>query len=518
MLNAIGRAVEGAAKARRQTKAPLYIRREQGPDPNQLIENISALDFFNNLTEEQQLRLNLKLSWIYSDIDLIARETASTEHHVLSSDEIGKKTRLDTSKLFRLVEEPNPYMSKPFLLRMIVYWLSISRRGAFVYMAPDKADKTKINELWPIQSTRITPQKNNDGYLSHYEYITGGTQSRPKRKFRIPANYVIWLRYPDPLDLWGSLPPLLAALDAAETYKNVAESENKLFGNARGIPLSIVSTSPEVQDRDFEVVRDQIRSDWQDGTNIAVTRGGQISVASVGFSQKDLESIMSKINSRDEIDSVFFGFPIRTEKLVSGEGLKEVDRFVKEKTIWPLLDLIKHDFTQQLARRYFEKNVEIVFADIRTADRALTIQEKIINSRTRTINEMREDDGQSPFIDDLFPGYGDLPVSMATNPSFVQLYYNIGADSLVDEGRIAKEPEVGNVNTLQDPSLTVAEAAKIVAMRQELVQMKKVIKKDPNRKFVTEFINDDIYSELLSSDNPIQTIEVLIKWIDDVRH
>jgi hypothetical protein len=526
MLKDIGRAFGGATKARRKTDAPLYIRREAAasPDFQSMLPVHDPLLGLDGLDEEELLRLQLNLSWIYSDIDLMARETASVQHHVLKEDdETGKKTRLDTSDLFKLIEQPNPYMTKPFLLRMIVYYLNISRRGAFVFMAPRKGARNDIVELWPIPSNRIRPIKSKDNYLSHYVYTTGGTLANPeKRDTRIPKSHVIWFRYPDPSDLWASLPPLLAALDAAETYKNVSESEKKLFGNARGTPLSIVSVSADVNDPDFQTVRDQIKNDWQDGTNIAVARAGQISVGSIGFSQRDLEAIASKISTRDEIDSVFFGFPFRSEKLNSGEGLKEVDRFVKEKTIWPLLDLIKHYLTQQLARPFFGEKLEVTFDDIRTADRALTIQEKIINSRTRTINEMREDDGLSPFPEDPFPGYGELPVQLATNPSFVQVFYDIGdnGESSVDEGRIEKDPEVGNVDTLQDPSLSVAEASKMtkairIATTAELRSMKKVFSKDPKRLFQTEFVTPDLMERINNhGGDPIGAINQIIKEIE----
>lgn len=539
MLSLLRQSVEETVKARKPAKAPAYIRAEAAASDKLIpIETIDSI--FSELSAEQQLQLSLKLGWIYADIDLISRESSSTPHHVLhqESGENGKKVRMDESDLFRLFQFPNPYMSKPFLLRMLIYWLNISDRGAFIFVAPDKNDITKPEELWPIPSTRIEPVKSPDNYITHYEYTTGGTYTNPQKKvLRILASHVIWLRYPDPFDLWKSLPPLLFALRAAQNYEKIVEAESKLFGNARGVPLSIVSVDPEINNTDFEIVREQIKHDWQDGTNVAVTKAGTINVASVGFNQKDLEAISSKISSRDEIDSIFFGFPLRTEKLVSGEGLKEVDRFIKEKTIWPLLDLIANDLTLQLAHRFYDPNDEIKFQDIRTADRALTIQEKIVDGRYRTVNEMRERDGESPFENPDFPDYGLLPVQLANNPSFIDIYYGLSAKTQleladaqaqnspggVDRGRIENPQDIGNLPGLQDPERMAstsdqsAKSAQLTAIKAELAQMKKVLKKSPDRLFEREFVPDELNEQIVNSDDPIGEITKFMELVDGIK-
>jgi hypothetical protein len=536
MYTSLGEAYRDAsAKARRKAKAPPHIRQDAMLDPTSVVSRLTVDEWLAGLDEEKKLALSYRLGWIYADIDLIARETAAVKHHALEHEKskTGKKSRIDNSDLFKLIQYPNEFISKPFLLRFLIYWLSISDRGAFIYVAPQKGNPSKPVELWPMVSTRVRPIKSKDNYIKYFEYTSGAKTAGGKNKLlRIHPKYVLWFRYPDPIDLWKSLPPLLAALRAAQTYTDIVDTEQKLFGLARGVPLSIVSTDPDINPTDFEVVREQIKSDWMDGTNIAVTRGGTISVASVGFNQKDLETINAKFSSRDEIDSIFFGFPLRTENLNSGDGLKEIDRLIKEKTIHPLLDLIAQELTLQLAKRFYKDNYEIIFEDIRTADRALKIQEDLVNGRIHSVNEMREARGESPFENDLMPDWGDLPVSLATNPSFTSLVYGIGmeeevegeekdkkksGDSPVDEGRIEKDPDVGNTSGLLDPERvapTEVKGALDIALRDELKKLRKVKSNNPDREFHRTYITDDIWNSIKDDNDPIGKIDKLIEVIN----
>ena len=125
----------------------------------------------------------------------------------------------------------------------------------------------------------------------------------------------------------------------------------------------------------------------EDGSTIAIARAGTISVESLGFNQKDLEIIGNQELTRDKIDSIFFGYPLRSESAFDGDGIKEGNRLLKEETIYPLNVLIEEELTKSTIKPYWGENLIGRFADVRTADRALTIQENNVNSRWKTVDE-----------------------------------------------------------------------------------------------------------------------------------
>jgi len=536
-------------KARLKKTAPGYIGAEVSAQKMGLY---SSSDEFNQwlsgLSQEKLQKLYLTISWIYSSIEIIARETSSTPAHVRQRINDRKSVDVSRHPFELLIEHPNDFMTKTFLMRYTIYWLSLSDRGAFWFLAPDADDENKINEIWPIHSEKIEPIKDANHYVKHFRYTTGHEESR--KSYKIPAKYIIWFRYPDPMDYWASLPPLRAALLPGEIDLAISGNQKKFYTEGRGLPLSLVSLDPSISDPDFEAVKADIKSDWSNsGASIAVARGGMFDVKSLGFTQKDLEIIASQEMTRDRISTIFFGYPILTSNLVSGEGLKQIDKWIKEKTVYPLHVLMAEQITLQGLHPFFDQDLSFVFDDVRTADRALTIQEKNIDSRWMTVNQMRAKSGDDDIDIPQLPGYGDLPVGLANNPSFVSLIYGlnmsaaVGADEDgIDGGKVENAPEVGNLPQSQDslsvtnqlargdtrPSRMVEnirsfDAVYKEAFKGELKKMKTVYRRgleregNPlNRDFASDIIDDEMMDAIKSDIKDISDVDVLNEYFSEL--
>lgn len=537
------------AKARLRRTAPNYIGGEVQSQKMGLYSSSDEFsEWLSGLSQEKIQKLYLSISWIYSNIEMIARETSATPSHVRKRVNDRKQVDVARQPLELLIEHPNDFMTKTFLMRYTIYWLSLSDRGAFWFLAPDADDPNKINEIWPIHSERIKPKKDPNHYVQSFEYTTG--HGEDKKKYTIPAKYVVWFRYPDPMDYWASLPPLRAALLPGEIDLAITANQKKFYTEGRGLPLSLISLDPSISDPDFEAVKADIKADWSNsGASIAVARGGMFDVKSLGFTQKDLEIIASQEMTQGRIDTVFFGYPIHTKNMVSGEGLKQIDKWIKEKTIYPLHVLIAEQLTLQVLHQFYSNDLFFVFDDVRTADRALTIQEKNIDSRWMTINQMRAKSGDDDIDVPQLPDYGNLPVSLATNPSFISVLYGLNmtpdtgdnADG-VDGGKVENAPEVGNLPQSQD-SLSVtnqmargdARPSRMVenirsfdaiykeAFRGELKKMKTVyrrgLERDGNplsREFVSDIIDDEMMDSIKSDIQDIDNIDVLNEYFSEL--
>lgn len=458
-------------KARRPNSMPPYIARDVAANDN----FFTWENFWSEKTEEEKQRIALSVSWIYSAIDLIAGECAATGFRVMEVKPNEKAVDIPNHPFEERLKEPNEFMTKTFLLRYTIYWLEMSRLGAFWYLAPDK-QTGELAEIWPINPNQMTVVPSTTQFVDYFIYTP---KKSSNKGYRINPKYVAWFRYPDPFDYWASLPPLLAALLPAEIELGIQNSQNKFYSESRGIPLSLVSLDPDLGDADFESARADIRDDWSNGATIAIARAGDIDVKSLGFTQRDLEILGNQNITRDKIDSIFFGYPIRSDSAFDGDGIKEADRLVKEKKIFPLLTLVAEEVTKNVIRRFYDRGLVGEFDDVRTADRALNIQEDSLNSRWRTVDEMRTKDGLPPLDNTEFPGMGQLLVWLATNPSFVATKY--GLNNRVDGGNIETPPDVGNLNESLAPeamanNLVNSQAEKL-AVITELKQWKTVAKR-----------------------------------------
>lgn len=471
----------------RKTRNPAYIRAEVGTKDVPVWSEKSMYEI-DDMDEDQLLKLITVVNWIYANIELIARDVRTVPMHLKRKDE-----KVEDHQFLELMRRPNPFMSRSYLLSLIVYWLSVSRNGAFLYLSPDVNNPRVIREIWPINSKRVEVIPDKRNFVKTFLYTPSNNTDKP---IRINPEYVVWFRYPS-FDYWESLPPLLAAISASEIELGVLKTQKKAYTESRGIPLSLVSVSEDLNDTDFARVRNAIREDWEnDGTTVAIARAGTIDIKSVGISAKDLEIMSAQQFTRDKIDSAFFGFPIRSDAFQSGEGLKQLNKFISEKTIYPLLVLLQEELTLQMLEPFWpNEKLTVMFEDVRIQDRALGIQEMNVTSRWSTIDEMRQLRDMKPIeVDDDFEGYGNLPVMLASNPAFIMKKYGIDIDPNMRE---PEQPDnIGNLPESLDPQATVnnlteaarddiaknttlADAAQ-EGVRVELTRMLKVYRKSPD--------------------------------------
>lgn len=512
-----------AEKARKPNQIAPHISRDVISTTN-----MSWDQYWKTKDDVEKQRIMLRISWIYSAVDLIARQSASTPLKVKRTKKGEKKVDIDNHPFEVLMKSPNPFMTKTFLLRYLIYGLEMSRNGAFWYLAPDRTTK-QLAEIWPINPTQITVVPSPTQFVDYYLYTPLNTS---ERAYKIDPKYIAWFRYPDPFDYWGSLPPFLAAMLPAEIEMGIQGQQAKFYSESRGVPLSLVSLDPDLSDSDFETARTDIKEDWSSGATIAIARAGDIDVKSLGFTQKDLEIIGNQELTRDKLDSIFFGYPIRSDSAFDGDGIKEADRLVNEKTIFPLLTLISEQITKDIIIPFYDAEFIAEFDDVRTADRSLNIQENQLASRWQTMNEMRAKGGEAPMVVPRLDGIGDLPVWLATNPSFVSTYYQLmpsapqGSGNGIDGGNIEAFPEAGNLTDSAAPEATInrlaSSAAEKMAIQSDLKRWKTVAKRaqknGDKRPFVSGVIPntlvDRIELELIKARTP-EAIDTLFGKVRD---
>lgn len=499
-------------KANKRHKVPPYISREIAPLDEMLY------NYFYDYTEEQKQELARKVSWVYSDIKRIADETKSANI---------KMMRRSNNSLFmnhpflKLFEEPNEFFSGRELIEHAIWSLMLSENGAFWFLAPAKSDSNKLMEIWPIPPNKIEPVKDSEQFISYYSYDPGNGGD----KLRIDKRYIFRSFFVDYNDLWKSLTPLSAAERGIDIYNAIANSQTSLFSEGGGVPLSIVMIDQNTSNPDFEVIREQIRTDWMNQKRIAVARGNTIDVKNVGISNRDLEILGSQKLNRDEIDSVFMGIPWRNDNFTSGDAIEKANKIIKETVIFPLHQLLANKMQTQIINRFYGDTYVLKFDDVRQQDRALQIQEWNVAWKADTFNEARESRNLPPFENQALPGLGELPFTLATNPQFMIAFLGLTPQQS-NQDNVQQLSEPGNVPSSMSPEATtnlvavgkknysIAEKTAIVA---ELKNYKKVVRRiiERTEKSAGE-VNFD--SEILPNLQEIQLSLHNVKDLDKINN
>jgi hypothetical protein len=244
--------------------------------------------------------------------------------------------------------------------------------------------------------------------------------------------------------------PLMAAQNSMSVYQGISSSQSELFLKGQGIPLAVISVDPNIGDTDFKLVRTQIREDWSGDKRLAVARAGTMSVETIGRSNKDMDVVASQRFNRDEIDTIYMGFPWRSEEYSSSEARKEVNREIRETVIYPLHQMLSAQMNIEIVNQFYGSQFIAQFADIRETDRAIQIQEANAYWRSYTLNEARRETNKPEFNNDLLPDLGELPYTLATDSGFVSSLYKIGQPEKAEE---PPEQEMGNIPGAMDPEM-----------------------------------------------------------------
>ena len=369
------------------------------------------------LDNEGAQRRALRNSWVYTAVQLIAREVSAAQFHVLQQTNVDDEPLAVPNHPFeQLLARPNPFMGYGYLWQYTALWLLLSG-NSYWYM-----DR---REIWPLPAYRVEVFPGDaERFVDTYEYNANG------QLFQIPAEYVAHFQLPNPFDVYRGLPPLAAALLAADSDTAMAYWNGSFFGRDNVMPSSIINLksgdpNAPIDVADAATLKSALRSDYQAArrkTAITTAPGG-IEAVLLGWNPKDMDFIQGRQFTKEEIFAVY-GIPGGLlDKNATEANATIADRIFKEKTIWPLLCLLAEQLTAQRIIPWYGADYRGTFVDIRPTNRALDLQEVSLAGPYLLVDEVRERYWQLPA---LAGGQGKQPYGAAreadANGGFFQGY------------------------------------------------------------------------------------------------
>lgn len=345
--------------------------------------------------DERKAYILLNTSWPFSGMHKIGMATLSSQ--LLIKRRQGEEVEdLKNHLIERLVDNPNPDMSREYLWMDTIYNMYL--KASFWFLYPDS--RGNIAEIWPMPFSRVQPVPNEapnpDSLFSGYIYTFQNGKEQT-----IPASNVVYLRFPHPLDRYSAWPPTRAVLQPTILDRAQSEWNTNMFDKNKGLPASIVSVPPELSNDQFNRVKAELREHVGERM---VTRAGAISVEFAQESHKEMEFLSGREFNKAEIYEAL-GVPLDPSD-------KEAWRWFLNNTVWPVLQIIAGQLTTQLVRPYFGPDIFAEFEDIRPQDRSMEVQESVQYSPFRSYNEERATRGEKALkkivIPDEVPGFGGL--------------------------------------------------------------------------------------------------------------
>lgn len=195
--------------------APLSDRAGWGHDPF-LFMHADADNFVDRVATSDD---------VFSVINLRARLMSGLKLDIFRGRGTSRKV-VESGPAYELMQHVNPFWTPLRLFRQDE--LSMGLWGQS-FWAIEKDSMGVPVEIWWLKPTRVVPVPDSRNYLKGFLYkpANGG----PAIPFA--PDEIVWFRYPNPLDEFAPMSPLVAAQRAAETGAHMLDSNRQLF--ARGL-------------------------------------------------------------------------------------------------------------------------------------------------------------------------------------------------------------------------------------------------------------------------------------------
>lgn len=310
-----------------------------------------------------------------------------------------KKKLIEDSPAGRLLQYVNPHWTQKRLNRMDE--LSMCLWGE-TYWAIERKNG-KPSEIWWLKPSRTRAVLDAEKYISHYLYEPlNGSEA-----VRFEVNEIIWFRYPNPLDEFSAISPIVAARLAADSGSAMMKSNKNLFVNGLQLGGLVVPTDkvtfsqPQADDLELALER---RAKGVDKAHKWMVLRYEAQLQSMNVSPKDAEFLGGLRMTLKQVANVY-GIPVPLLNEMEGATLtnsREYQSILWTNALKPDAELRAEEIEEQFLP-LFRGEINHCAYDFLSVEalqeaksEAWTRERQAIDVGRYTINEIRARTGEPP--------------------------------------------------------------------------------------------------------------------------
>lgn len=311
---------------------------------------------WNNWTIAKAVKDGYKENtYVYRSVTLVAKSGASVPWAVVKDGE-----RQDDHHLTKLLQHPNPWISRQDMFELFLSWLELSGNATALKVGAGEDAKTgfmkETTELWPVSPDRLKPVLSKN----IQEWIQGYALDMDKKPTYLPGR-ILHFKYMDPANPFmgiGPLQPLSKTVDIDNEQKNW----NKAAMENGGVLDGVFSFKREFKNQtEADAASERINERYAKGRRIGVI-GAEAKYERTGSTPQEMDFTKTREGNRDEI---FIGYGIPPVYAGSQSSSTYNNFTTSELIFWfqkeiPILEDLKDTFNFSFANE-LEKGEEITY-------------------------------------------------------------------------------------------------------------------------------------------------------------
>lgn len=211
------------------------------------------LPWINPSGAEQQMRAMGDVGTLFSIVNRTSTSTAAVEWELWRKHASGdkeKRTKVTRHWALDVWDKPNAFMPQQEFVETFQQHVDLTGEGWWVIGRDERARSIPLN-MWPVRPDRMAPVPDAEKFISHYEYTApDGT------KIRLELDEVVFIRMPNPLDVYRGMGPVQAILSNLDSAKYSSEWLRNFFVNGAE-PGGIIEVERRLDDKEFDEMSDR---------------------------------------------------------------------------------------------------------------------------------------------------------------------------------------------------------------------------------------------------------------------
>jgi len=308
----------------------------------------------NRGSVEAQLKAMGSVGTLFGIVDRTSTACSLVDWHLYRKNTDGRKrygpqedNRVEVTQHLALDiwNHPNDFTTRQELVEAGQQHIDLTGEGWMVISYLDAAHKIP-GEIWgPIRPDKMAPVEHPTKFISGYVYRGPDGEQVP-----LDIDEVIFIRRPNPLDMYRGMGPVQAVLTDLDATKYSAEWNRNFFLNSAE-PGGLIEVDATLDDTEFQ----DMRRRWNE-QHKGVGKAHRVAILEHGkwvdraFSQRDMQFAQLRTVSRDTIMEAF-GFPksmlgvtedVNRANAVTGKAMFAEDLTIPRLERWKLA--LNNDF------------------------------------------------------------------------------------------------------------------------------------------------------------------------------